>query len=149
MNPSAVQLKLPSSLNIPCVSAEASSGSDLVPPSEPPTPMLWPAQCTPSGFWTSADKSAVYSSFVEWQGYGPEEQSWVPMHHIPDKDLVRDFYHDHLISWVRHQEVTIKVVGTVMILVLVHVFGVWCSVFPRGAWLIQLLCWLPPHLPAN
>lgn len=45
------------------------SESDLVPPSEPPTPMLLPARCTPSGFWTSADKSAVYSSFVEWQGW--------------------------------------------------------------------------------
>lgn len=64
----------------------------------------------------------------------------------PDKDLVRDFYRDHLISQVRHGEATIKVLATVRILVLVRVFGVWCSVFPRGAWLSRLLCWLPPHL---
>lgn len=56
---------------------------------------------------------------------------------------------DHPISRVRHQEATIKVVGTVMIPVLVRVFGVWCSVFPRGVSLIQPLHWLPPHLPAN
>lgn len=51
VNPWAVQLKLPSCLkvsNIPCASAEAGCESDLVPPPEPPTPMLSPARCTPS-----------------------------------------------------------------------------------------------------
>lgn len=32
---------------------------------------------------------------VVWEGYGPEEGSWVPLRHILDKELLRAFYWDH------------------------------------------------------
>lgn len=32
---------------------------------------------------------------VNWEGYGPEEGSWIPWYHILDKSLLCDFYQDH------------------------------------------------------
>lgn len=67
------------------------------------------------------------AGLVDWLGYGPEERSWVPLHHILDKDILRDFYQDHL-------EKPGRVGGTVR---------VW-QMLLEGAWWFKS-CWQQTH----
>ena len=32
---------------------------------------------------------------VQWEEYGPEENSWVPEHHILDPAQIKDFFRAH------------------------------------------------------
>ncbi|KAK1800670.1 hypothetical protein P4O66_005881 [Electrophorus voltai] len=64
----------------------------LLGPSEPPgLRMVYMVKRLLDNRWVHAGVQYL----VDWEGYGPEEQSWVPSRHILDRDLIRDFRRDH------------------------------------------------------
>lgn len=102
INPSAVWLKLPSSLRIhPTFHVSQLKpvlDSDLSPPADPPPPpqiiddflaftvrKLLDVRC----------RGRVLKYLVDWEGYGPEERSWVSRSLILDAELVREFQAAH------------------------------------------------------
>ncbi|KAK9515892.1 hypothetical protein VZT92_026493 [Zoarces viviparus] len=74
INPSAVRLKLPSSMRLH------------------PTFHIGPAH-TVNRLLDVRGRGFQY--LVDWEGYGPEEHSWVPRSRILDPTLIRDFRRLH------------------------------------------------------
>ena len=102
INPSAIRLKLPNSLKVhPTFHVsllKPVSSCALGPPAEPPPPPLvvdgHPAFSV-NKILDVRRRGRGFRFLVDWEGYGPEERSWVPRRFILDPSLIADFYKAH------------------------------------------------------
>uniref|UniRef100_A0A8P4GPN0 Gypsy retrotransposon integrase-like protein 1 n=1 Tax=Dicentrarchus labrax TaxID=13489 RepID=A0A8P4GPN0_DICLA len=102
INPVAVRLKLPPSLHVHPVFhvslLKPVSSSPLCPPADPPPPprLIDDHQAyTVRQILDVRRRGRGFQYLVDWEGYGPEERSWVPRHFILDSSLLSDFYRSH------------------------------------------------------
>uniref|UniRef100_A0A8C6MDP3 Gypsy retrotransposon integrase-like protein 1 n=1 Tax=Nothobranchius furzeri TaxID=105023 RepID=A0A8C6MDP3_NOTFU len=98
ISPSAVRLELPPSMRVHPVFhvslIKPVSTSPLCPPPAPPPParqfeggLVYPVR----RLLDVRPRGRGFQYLVDWEGYGPEDRSWVPRSFITDPSLIRDF----------------------------------------------------------
>lgn len=98
----SVHLRLPRSLKVHSTfhvsKLKPVKDSPLVPSSAPPLP-LWFIDGGPvftvRKLLGVCNRGRGKQFLVDWEKYGPEEQSLIPSHFIVDKSLIRHFYTRH------------------------------------------------------
>ena len=98
VNPVAMRLRLPTTMRIHPTfhvsKLKPVRTSPLVPASKPPPPPRVVDGETVYSVRKILDSRRVGRGFqylVDWEGYGPEERSWVPGRDILDSKLIEDF----------------------------------------------------------
>ena len=102
INPVAVRLRLPASMKIhPTFHVswiKPTAESELAPRSKPPPP-AWRIDgneaFTARKILDVRRRGRGWQYLVDWQGYPPEERSWIPRGLILDPTLLEDFYREH------------------------------------------------------
>ena len=98
INPCAVRLRLPPSLRVHPTfhvshikPVSTSPLSPTVPPPPPPRVKDNHPAWTVHLFLDVQHRGRGHQYLVDWEGYGPEERSWVPRNRILDPSLIRTF----------------------------------------------------------
>ncbi|XP_013855941.1 uncharacterized protein LOC106511743 [Austrofundulus limnaeus] len=102
ISPTAVKLKLPPSMRIHPTfhvsQIKPVNTSKLCPPPEPPPPPILvdkqPAYLV-SRILDARRRGRGFQFLVDWEGYGPEDRSWIPGSFILNPTLISDFFRDH------------------------------------------------------
>jgi len=96
INPSAVRLKIPSSMHVHPVfyvsllKPVSVSTLSTPAPAHPP-PRVW----TVKELLAVRRRGRCFRYLVDWEGYGLEDRSWVPPSYLTDPSLLTDFYRAH------------------------------------------------------
>ncbi|XP_044053315.1 chromobox protein homolog 2-like [Siniperca chuatsi] len=106
INPVTFKLQLPPQYKIhpafhvsllkpfyPSVSVSTEPGDSA----DPPLPLIVEdgAAYQVSEILDSRRRGGLLEYLVDWEGYGPEERSWIPRHDILDPSLLTEFHADH------------------------------------------------------
>ncbi|KAK7884344.1 hypothetical protein WMY93_027467 [Mugilogobius chulae] len=102
INPTAIRLRLPPSMKIHPTfhvsQLKPFHESPLCPPAEPPPPAQIIDDHPAFSVRRLVDvrrRGRGFQFLVDWEGYGPEERSWVSRNLILDPALIEEFYRTH------------------------------------------------------